>query len=97
MIDSCRIIIGGSSRENKKHFKFAGLPYLYGGLIRCAECGRMITPEKKKGKYIYYRCTQYDGNHHAKWLREEELTEQFAQLYKSLQIPKNVIEEITAS
>ncbi|MFC2013948.1 recombinase family protein [Chloroflexota bacterium] len=83
--------------HNKKHFKFAGLPYVYRGLIRCADCGRMITPEKKKGKYIYYHCTQYDGNHHAKWLREEELTEQFAQLYKSLQIPKNVIEEITAT
>jgi site-specific DNA recombinase len=82
---------------NKKHFKFAGLPYLYRGLIRCADCGCMITPEKKKGKYVYYHCTEYNGKHGAEWLREEELTNQFAQLYKSLQIPKDVIEEITAS
>jgi len=79
----------------KKHSKFAGLPYLYRGLIKCADCGCMITPEKKKGRYVYYHCTEYNGKHGAKWLREEKLTEQFAQLYKSLQIPHDVVEEIT--
>lgn len=81
----------------KKHSKFAGLPHLYRGLIKCGDCGCMITPEKKKGKYVYYHCTGYNGKHGAKWLREEELTEQFAQLYKSLQIPHDVVEEITAT
>lgn len=81
----------------KKHSKFAGLPYLYRGLIRCADCGCMITPEKKKGKYIYYHCTEYNGKHEAHWVREEELTAQFARLYKSLQIPPDVIEQITST
>jgi len=58
----------------KKHSKFAGLPYLYRGLIQCADCGCLITPEKKKGKYVYYHCTEYNGKHGAKWVREEELT-----------------------
>ena len=57
----------------------------------------MITPEKKKGKYIYYHCTEYNGKHGASWVREEELTSQFAQLFESLQIPKDIIEEITTS
>ncbi len=87
-------IKGGYS---KKHFKFAGLPYAYRGLIKCAECGCMITPEKKKGKYIYYHCTGYKGNHGALWIREEDLTNQFAQLFKSLQIPKDIVSEITES
>ena len=43
----------------KKHSKFAGLPYVYRGMISCATCGCMITPEKKKGKYVYYHCTEY--------------------------------------
>lgn len=81
---------------NKKHFKFAGLPYVYRGLIRCADCGCMITPEKQKG-YIYYHCTQYKGKHGAEWLREEEITEQFAQLFKRIQVPKEVLEEIVDS
>jgi site-specific DNA recombinase len=81
----------------KRHFKFAGLPYLYRGLIKCADCGCMITPEKKKGKYVYYHCTEYKGKHGAQWLTEEELTEQFARLYKAIQIPKTVVEEITVT
>ena len=81
----------------KKHSKFAGLPYLYRGLIRCAKCGCMITPEKKKGKYIYYHCTQYRGKHGADYVTEEELTAQFAELYKSLQIPPGVVKQITNS
>lgn len=81
---------------NKKHFKFAGLPYVYRGLIRCSRCGCMITPEKAKG-HIYYHCTQYKGKHNAEWLREEDITEQFAQLFKRIQIPQDVLEEITES
>jgi site-specific DNA recombinase len=81
----------------KKHSKFAGLPYVYGGLISCAICVRMITPEKKKGKYIYYHCTEYDGKHKADWVREEELTTQFAQLYRHLQVPPDIIGQIIES
>ncbi|HUX48636.1 MAG TPA: recombinase family protein [Dehalococcoidia bacterium] len=82
---------------NKKHSKYAGLPYAYRGLIKCSDCGCAITPERKKDRYIYYHCTQYHGNHDAEWLREEEITSQFAEIYKSLQIPQNIIEEITTS
>lgn len=81
---------------SKKHFKYAGLPYFYRGLIRCADCGCMITPEKHKG-YIYYHCTQYKGKHDAQWLREEEITEQFGQLFQRIQIPQEVLDDITES
>ncbi|MDD5237350.1 MAG: recombinase family protein [Candidatus Omnitrophica bacterium] len=79
---------------NKKPFKFAGLPYLYRGLIKCAKCGCMITPEKKKRKYVYYHCTQYYGKHPAKWIREEDLTRQFADLIKKIYIPDDIVESI---
>src|SRR3990167_1456056 len=78
---------------NKKHFKYAGLPYMYRGLIRCADCGCMITPEKAKDKYVYYHCTQYKGKHNAEWLREEDITEQFGKLFKKLQLPEGVVDE----
>ncbi len=84
---------------NKKHYKFAGLPYIYRGLIRCTYCGCMITPEKTKD-YVYYHCTNYHKKHSkgtVEWLREEDITEQFAQLFKRIQIPQDVLEEITES
>lgn len=78
---------------NKKRFKYAGLPYLYRGLIRCAQCGLSISPEKHKG-HIYYHCTEYNGKHGAKWIREEKITEVLGQVFKRLQLPKDIFQEI---
>lgn len=70
----------------KKPAKFAGLPYIYRGIFRCATCGLAITPEKHKG-FVYYHCTQYNGKHGAAWLREETITEKLSQVFKNLQLP----------
>lgn len=78
---------------NKKPAKFAGLPYLYRGLLRCAECDLSITPGKHKG-HVYYHCTQYKGNHGAAWLREEDITQQLGQIFKRLQMPPEVLQRI---
>ena len=83
------------SSFNKKAFKYKGLAYFYRGLITCSECGCMITPEKKKGQYVYYHCTQHKYKHKSEWLREEDITEQFAQAFNSIQIPQDVLEKLT--
>jgi len=78
----------------KQPFKYAGKPYIYRGLIRCAHCGLAITPEKHKG-FVYYHCTQFNGKHDAKWLREEEITEQLGTVFRNLQMPKEIVHQIT--
>lgn len=83
------------TNANKKPFKYAGLPYLYRGLVRCEKCGCAFTPEKKKGKYIYYHCTEYHGACNKKWLREEELTKQFAEYFDKIHIPEDIVESIS--
>lgn len=80
----------------KKKFKYAGKPYIYRGLLRCATCGLAITPEKHKG-HIYYHCTQYNGKHDAAWIREEDLTDQFVQFLKRLHIPENIRLELIST
>ena len=78
---------------NKKPFKYAGLPYMYRGLLRCDHCGLSITPERHKG-HVYYHCTQYKGKHGAKWLREEKITKQIGQVFKRLQMPADVLKRL---
>jgi len=84
--------------HHKKRFKYAGLPFLYRGLIKCADCGCLITPEKKTKNsgqvYHYYHCTQYNGKHGAEWLREEELTKQLSKVFDSLKVPQEVVDDI---
>ena len=37
--------------------------YLFTGLVRCAECGNRLSGHVTAKKYIYYRCTKYEGLH----------------------------------
>lgn len=77
----------------KKSFKYAGLPFLYRGLIRCHDCGLSISPERHKG-YAYYHCTEYKGKHGAKWIKEEEITKQLGMVFQALQMPAEIHHQI---
>lgn len=83
---------------HKQPFKYAGLPYLYRGLIHCGKCGCMFTPEKKTKKsgkeYVYYHCTGYRGKCNPKWFREEELTALLAQAVEDIHVPDDVAQEL---
>lgn len=83
-----------ASGYKKKPFKYAGLPYFYRGVIKCSTCGRTVTPERSKG-HIYYHCTQYNGKHGAKWLREEELTRQLAEAIQAIRPTQEQFDEVT--
>lgn len=78
-----------------KMHRWGGLPYIYRGLIKCADCGCRITFEKKKGKYIYGHCTQSKGKHKASYVSEDLLTAQLAKLFKSIQIPAYAYEQVS--
>jgi site-specific DNA recombinase len=79
----------------KKPIKYAGLPYIYRGLIRCGDCGLTVTPEKHKGSYVYYHCTQYNGYHNAKWFKEETITKKLEEVFSKLCVPEDILQSIT--
>ena len=47
--------------------------FAYRGLLRCGNCGCLITAEIKKERYVYYRCTRGRKNCTEKPVREEAL------------------------
>lgn len=47
-------------------------PFIFRGLVRCKNCGRLYSPEIKKVKYIYLRLAPLDGCE-CKPLKEDEL------------------------
>lgn len=78
---------------NKQNFKRTNKPYVFRGLVKCQECGCSISPEIKKGKYIYYHCTNYHGNcSNVVWIKEEELLEQIKPALKGLKLTAEAIE-----
>ncbi len=73
--------------STKRNFAFAGL-------IKCAKCGCSMTPEIKKGKYIYYHCTGFKGKCGNTYIRESKLVELFADVVKQIEIDDNMVADI---
>jgi site-specific DNA recombinase len=67
------------------------------GLLTCAKCGCAITAERKKGKYVYYHCTDYHGECENTYIREERLGELFADVIKPIQITPEIAENIVSA
>lgn len=64
-----------------KEQKYAGIPFIFRGLITC-KCGCTITPEhhKKGGKeYVYLRCSHQKGTCEQKLVNENVILEQLEQ------------------
>src|SRR5262249_23341333 len=60
------------------------------GLLTCAQCGCAITAERKKGKYVYYHCTDHHGGCENTYIREERLSDLLGEVMKPIQIPPEV-------
>ena len=77
LFDKCQEVMSrrGKPKKSVRYFVLRDL------MMRCGECGRMITAETQKG-IVYYRCTKRETNCKQKYVREERLA---AQIYKVIQ------------
>jgi len=71
LFDRCQEVM----RLRGKHKEKQITKFVFRGLMRCGECGRMITAELQKG-HVYYRCTKRLTNCDQKYVQEEELAAQ---------------------
>ena len=60
--------------------------FTYMGLLHCADCGCAITAEIKKGKYVYYHCTNGKGSCSKNYVREEVIDEQIKAILQSIKL-----------
>jgi len=70
----------------RKHFP------LFKGLIRCAECGGLITWETHKG-YWYGHCNHYRNCSQRTWVRQEKVEEQILPYFDKLTIKNQRLAE----
>ena len=91
LYDKCQNVMKG---YNKKPYQTVAKPYVFRGLIRCAECGCLITPETSKG-HIYYHCTNYKKVHKkVSFLKEETLLEPIYKIFDKIQLTENQIDSL---
>ncbi|MGA8153286.1 MAG: recombinase family protein [Terriglobales bacterium] len=76
--------------KNRRH------EFPFSGLATCALCGCALTAEIKKGKYIYYHCTQHKGKCSLPYFPQEELARLFAEILRDIYVPDSVLQQIVA-
>jgi site-specific DNA recombinase len=89
LFDSVQDILNNKSKPRKQiHL------HKYTGLIRCKECGGMITAEIQRG-HTYYRCTKKRNGLKIKcsqpYIREEELEKQIQNKLAKYVIPEKFV------
>ena len=65
---------------------------LFKGLIRCAECGGLITWETHKG-YWYGHCNHYRNCSQRTWVRQEKVEEQILPYFDKITIKNQRLAE----
>ena len=94
LFDKCQEVKRG---WNKKPFKYASKPFVLRGLVRCAKCGCAMSPEIKKGKYVYYSCTnaRKDLCTDKVYIPEKDLLKPIHEVLEAFNsIPQKTIDEV---
>jgi DNA invertase Pin-like site-specific DNA recombinase len=72
---------------NKKPYRYGCKPFVFRALVRCAECGCLITGEQKKGQYIYYSCSNYKKVHKNRiYVKEDDMLTPVKNILKNIKL-----------
>jgi hypothetical protein len=83
--------------RRKPRARYPKQRHAFMGLLTCARCGCSITAEKKKGKYVYYRCTGFRGACGNTYAREERLADLLGDVIRPIQITAEIVEDIATA
>ncbi len=82
--DRVQTVLNGTNRSKKQTHNF-----LYRGYLSCAVCGCKLTASLKKGRYVYYYCTNGKGvcSQHRDYLDEPGVQDLLQSLMKQSSLP----------
>lgn len=83
--------------RNAKRYRRVKHDFAYARLMTCGHCGAAIVGEIKKGKYVYYHCTEHKGTCDDPYTRERDLDEQFAAVLESLRFDDEILRLVRAA
>ncbi|MBU8934774.1 MAG: zinc ribbon domain-containing protein [candidate division Zixibacteria bacterium] len=89
LFDSVQAVLTSAPRQQSGRREF-----LFRGLLKCEHCGCALVGELKKGKYIYYHCTQARGPCNHPWVREEVLDQRMMDVLKAVEIDDGTVGDI---
>ncbi len=82
LFDKCQEVSKG---RNKTRTKELSKEFIFKGLIHCKKCGCVYSPEIKKGRFIYYSCTNARGMCKREYLPESTLLKPVYDVFKAFE------------
>ena len=89
LFDSVQEVLNKKANTKKQKLYFT-----YRGVLKCDTCDCVLTATKKKGKHIYYYCTNGKGicNEHKTYLKEKHITQELNKMFNDVVVDKDLIE-----
>ncbi len=78
----------------KKHIKRQVIPFAFRGLLKCSKCGCQLTATKKKGRLVYYYCTNGKNicEEHKNYLKEENLSKELGGVFDNIVFDEKIVD-----
>jgi len=94
LFNKCQEVRQGRS---KKPSKVISKPFIFKGILTCKNCGCLMSPEIKKGKFIYYSCTNGKGICKRVYVPEKTLLKPIHEVFEAFAgIPEEVQERLVS-
>ena len=70
--------------------------FQYQGFIRCSVCGGILSPELKRGKYVYYRCNDYykKGCKKTSYINQDKVDKAIMTILSQFKITDTLLQEV---
>jgi site-specific DNA recombinase len=92
LFESVQNVIRGHHKGKYRKHEVA-----FRGMLTCAYDHCTVTAERKKDKYVYYRCSGYRGRCPLPRFREGQIAEKLGQILKNIHIPDQVVAQLERS
>ena len=78
----------------RQHVKKNQLDFIFKGLMVCGKCGCLYTASRKKGKHVYYYCTNGKNKceEHKSYLKEADAVKLLADVFDHLTFSKKIVD-----
>ncbi len=93
LFDKCDDVRNGRHRNRSNATK---TEFIFKGMIKCKKCGCTVTPELKKGKYVYLRPNSKD-NCDCKQINETVALKEVEKVLNSMVFPTETLEQLKST
>ncbi len=98
LFEKCKAVMDKRNSRKNSQTKYRGKDFLFRGLVRCGNCGYLITNDEKvkpSGKrYVYLTCSKTKNHCGKSKINEKKALEKVEDVFKNFKLPDSILAEM---